>query len=114
MSVAGVALGALVNPLLFSVILVGIGLFVYGYQQQGDTETSESEREPYRESFEQTGAEPPASWTEDGVRDRLVEIYDELAEHKVVEERQQQRDALVAEQDLDSKEGALAEKRQEL
>lgn len=113
-SVAGIALGALVNPLLFSVVLVGIGLFAYAYRQQEDTEATGNEREPYRESFEQTGVQPPASWTEEGVRNRLVEIYGELAEHKVAEERQQQRDALVAEQDLDSKQTALAEEREAL
>ncbi|QSG02868.1 ATP-binding protein [Natranaeroarchaeum sulfidigenes] len=113
-SLAGVALGVLVNPLLFSVVLVGVALFVYGYRQQGDTETSGSGREPHRESFKQTGVESPASWTENEVRDRLVEIYDEIAEHKVVEERQQKRDALVAEQDIDSKQEALAAKREDL
>lgn len=113
-SLAGIALGVFVNPLLFGVVLVGIALLVYGYQQRDNVETAGSDREPYRESFEQTGLESPASWNEDNVRDRLVELYDELAEHKIVEKRQQQRDALIADQDLESKEEALAEKREEL
>jgi uncharacterized protein YhaN len=113
-SLAGIALGVLVNPLLFAVVLVGIALFVYAYQQRQDREISGNERETHRDSFEQTGLEPPASWDEERVRDRLVEIYDEIAQHKVVEERQQQRDAVLAEQDLDRKEQTLAEKREEL
>ena len=113
-SLAGIILGILVNPLLFGVILVGIALFVYGYQQREDTESSGSQQESYRESFEQTGLESATSWTEDAVRDRLVEMYDELAAHKVVGERQQQRDTIVAEQDLDSKKEVLTEQREAL
>ena len=111
---AGIALGVLVNPLLFSVVLIGIALFVYGYQQRGNEASSGDNRAPHRDTFEQTGLEAPASWTEDDVRDRLVELYDALAAHKVIEERQQQRNTLIADQDLDSSEEALAEKREEL
>jgi len=113
-SLAGIALGVLVNPLLFAFVLIGLALFVYAYQQRQGIDVSGSERETHRDSFEQTGSEPPASWDEDEVRGRLVEIYDKIAQHKVVEERQQQRDAVLAEQDLDSKEQALTEKREEL
>ena len=111
---AGVALGLLVNPLLFGVVLVGIALLVYGYQQRGNEAESGDNRSSHRESFEQTGLKAPASWTEDDVRNRLVELYDALATHKVIEERQQQRDTLIADQDLDSKEEVLAKKREEL
>ena len=111
---AGIALGVLVNPLLFSVVLIGIALFVYGYQQRGNEASSGDNRAPHRDTFEQTGLEAPASWTEDDVRDQLVELYDALAAHKVIEERQQQRNTLIADQDLDSSEEALAEKREEL
>jgi DNA repair exonuclease SbcCD ATPase subunit len=113
-SLAGIILGILVNPILFGVILVGIALFVYGYQQREDTESSGSQQESHRDSFEQMGLESPESWTEGAVRDRLVEMYDELAAHKVVKERQQQRDTIVAEQDLDRKKEALMEQREEL
>lgn len=113
-SLTGLALGIFVNPLLFGVVLVGVALLAYGYYHREDAEMSGGERELHRESFEQTELASPTSWTEDDVRDRLVEIYDELAEQKVVEERQKQRDTVVAEQDLDSKEETLEEKREEL
>lgn len=113
-SFAGIALGLLVNPLLYSVILAGIALYGYGYHQRQEADTTGGKREPHRESFEQTGLAQPASWTEEAVRERLVGIYDEIAEHKVVEERRQQRDTVVAEQSLESQEQALTEKRAEL
>ncbi len=113
-SLAGVTLGALVNPLLYAVILVGIALFGYGYQQRQETEHTDTERATQRDSFEQIGLEPPESWTEDGVRERLIGIYDKIAEAKVVNQRRQQRDTMLAEQDLDSKQQALADKREQL
>lgn len=112
--VAGVMLGALVNPLLFSVILVGLGLIVYGYLNRREPESGGNERDAYRRTFEQTGVEPPASWTEDGVRERLVEMYDDLAHHQVVEERREKRDTLLAEQDIETKEQQLVETRETL
>lgn len=113
-SLAGVALGLLVHPLLFSVVLIGVALFVYGYHHRQGPENTGNGRKSHRTSFEQTGVASPASWTEDNVRNRLIEIYGALAQHKAIKERQQQRDAILAEQDLDSERNALEEKRMEL
>lgn len=113
-SVAGVALGVLINPLLFAVVLLGLGLFAYGYQHRhGESDAGEG-RAPHRTSFEQTGLAPPASWTEEAVRDRLIEIYDEIAEYEITQERHQQRETLLDEAELENKEQVLAEKRDEL
>lgn len=113
-SLAGVALGVLVNPVGFAVILVGLGFFIYGYLQRGGNETTGNKRAPHRRSFEQTEIEPPVSWTEQAVQERLIEIYDRIAEYEVNTERQQQRDTLLGEGDLDSKEEALDKKRKVL
>jgi uncharacterized protein YhaN len=113
-SLAGVALGSLVNPLLFGVVPVGLALFAYGYQQRETGDSSESPRTTHRNSFERTELEPPVSWSEEDVRKRLTELYNALAEHQVLEERRQQRETALAEQDLESKEKQLAQKREEL
>lgn len=113
-SLTGLILGVLISPILFSVILIGVVLFVYGYRQRKNAEEFGGDREPHRNSFKQTNLASPSSWTEDDVRNRLIEIYDEVAKHKVADEWGQQRDALIAELDLDEKEEALAEKREEL
>lgn len=113
-SLAGVALGSLVNPLLYGVVLVGIGLFGYGYQQHETGGGSEGPRTTHRNSFERTELEPPRSWSEEDVRKRLTELYNDLAEHQVLEERRQHQETALAEQDLESKEEQLEKKREEL
>lgn len=114
LSLTGIALGTIVNPLLFSLILVGVALFLYGQRQQPETDQAASQQATHRESFEQTGLDAPSSWDEDGVRERLVELYDEVAKHRVVEEREQQREAVLAEQDLEETERTLKEQRERL
>lgn len=111
---AGAALGFLVNPILFGVVLLGAGILVYGYMQRDSEKGVESNRETHREAFEKTGVEPPNEWTVEGVRSRLIELYDEIAEQKVVDERHQRRDAIIEELDLESQREALEEKRDEL
>ncbi len=113
-SIAGITLGVLVNPILFAVVLLGIGLFAYGYHQRQDTETVDDGRTTHRNSFEQTGLASPESWTEAAVRDRLIEIYDAIAEYEIIDERRQKRDTLLDKNDLEEKQQALAEKREEL
>lgn len=112
-SLAGLALGAFVNPVLYSVVLVGIGLFVYGYRQHQRTETG-NERAQYRSSFEQTELESPESWTKEAVRERLAEVYTNLADDKIDEERKHHRDALLDEQNLAEQGESLEEQREEL
>jgi uncharacterized protein YhaN len=112
-SLAGVALGALVNPLLFAVVVLGVVLAAYGYQHREGPETGDSERKAHRETFEQTDLEPPEEWTTEGVRDRLLELYDTVAEQAVVEERQQRKEAILGEYDVEDLEGDLEERREQ-
>lgn len=113
-SLTGVALGLLVNPLLFGLVLVGIGLSVYGYRHRQRPESQGSDRDPHERTFGQTGLKPPATWSEEGVRSRLVELYEAIAQHKISDERKQQREAVIVGQDLESKENEFAEKREQL
>ena len=110
----GILLGALVHPLLFGVSVVGLILLAYGYLNREVTAVAGDERKTHRKSFEQTGLDPPATWTEDTVRNRLIELYEVLAQHTVVQERQAKRETLLAEQDLESKEQELTQKRDTL
>jgi len=107
----GVLLGVLVNPLLSGVSVVGLILLVYGYLNREVTAAAGDERTAHQKTFEQTGLDPPATWTEDTVRDRLIELYGALAHHTVVEERQEKRETLLADQDIEAKEQDLKQKR---
>ncbi|MDZ7688592.1 MAG: AAA family ATPase [Halobacteriales archaeon] len=114
-SLAGVVLGVLVDPLLFGVILVGLGLGAYGYLQAQGTDGATSDRRiSHRESFEKTGLETPTPWTEEDVRARLTDLYDEIASHHTFSEREQHRSAILDEDELVEKKQRLAEEREEL
>jgi uncharacterized protein YhaN len=115
LSVAGIVLGLLVHPVLYVTLLAAAGLLWYGHRTRTSKDTEHDPRKPHRESFEQTGLDSPDSWTEDGVRDRLLEIYDTIAEQKFANERDQQRETLTAnEQQLEEQKQSLEETRAEL
>jgi uncharacterized protein YhaN len=114
LSLAGIALGAFVHPVLFSLILVGIGILWYGYQTRTTTSETNDPWASYRDSYQQTGLEDPDSWTVDGVRDRLLELYDLIAQHEVAAERTQVGDTFTTQQNLEEQERDLEDKRSTL
>lgn len=115
LSVAGIVLGLLVHPVLYVTLLAAAGLLWYGHRTRTPNGTERDTRKPHRKSFEQTGLDSPDSWTEDGVRSRLLEIYDTIAEQKFANERDQQRETLTAnEQQLEEQKQSLEETRTEL
>ncbi|WP_330632891.1 AAA family ATPase [Halocatena halophila] len=91
---AGVVLGLLVHPLLFSILVVAAGIFWYGLCARSQTEDTDNLRKPHRESFEKTGLKQPEAWNEDQVRSRLIELYDAIAEQKLAKQRSEWRDSL--------------------
>ncbi len=111
----GIALGLLVHPLLFSILLVAAGIFWYGLRARSQSADGRNSREPHRKSFEKNGLKPPAAWTEDEVRSRLIGLYDAIAEHKLAERRSEWRDSLATDSDtLEQKEQDLEETRAKL
>ena len=111
----GIALGVLVNPLLFSILLVAAGIFWYGLRARSQSRDGGDPQQPHRESFEKTGLEPPAAWSKDEVRSRLIDLYDAIAAHKLAERRAEWRDSLATDPDsLERKEQELEETRAEL
>lgn len=113
-TLAGVALGVLVNPLLFGIVLVGAGLFAYGYQQRGKSETDASQRDTLRKQFEQNNLQPPSEWSEEVVRSHLQDLYEEIASQKVDSERQTRTETLLHDLDVESREERVAERRASL
>jgi len=89
----GIALGLLVHPLLFSILLVAAGIFWYGLRARSQSKDGGNSRDSHRKSFEKTGLNPPARWTEDEVRSRLIGLYDAIAAHKLAERRSEWRDS---------------------
>ncbi|RDZ49685.1 hypothetical protein C5C07_20170 [Haloferax sp. Atlit-4N] len=111
----GIALGLLVHPLLFSILLVAAGVFWYGLRVRSQFADRGDSQEPHRESFEKTGLKSPAAWNEDEVRSRLIGLYDAIAEHKLAERRSEWRDSLATDSDtLEQKERDLEETRAKL
>jgi DNA repair exonuclease SbcCD ATPase subunit len=113
-SLAGLALGALVHPGLFGVVLIGIGLAVYGYQQREPEPTGSSDRETHQSSYQSAGLEPPASWTPEDVQSRLVDLYEKIAAHKIDEERRHERDSRLQDLDVEEKRARLEAQREQL
>lgn len=114
LAVAGGLLGVLVHPALFVFDLIAAGIAWYGYRSRNQTDSNDA-RATHRETFEGLGIEGPASWSESEVRERLNDLYDEIAAHRVANRREQIRDTLSADADeLESKERALDERRDEL
>ncbi|WP_254526118.1 AAA family ATPase [Natrinema caseinilyticum] len=110
-----VALGLLVHPLLFSILVVAAGIFWYGLRARSQSADGGNSREPHRESFEKTGLKPPETWSEDAVRSRLIGLYDAIAEHKLAERRSEWRDSLATDSDtLEQKEQDLEKTRAKL
>ena len=115
LATTGIALGLLVNPLLFSILIVAAGIFWYGLRARSQSVGGENSREPHRGSFEKTSLKPPQVWNEDEVRSRLIELYDAIAEHKLAERRTEWRDSLATDSDtLERKERDLEETRANL
>jgi len=114
LAVAGGLLGVFVHPALFVFDLIAAGIAWYGYRSRNQTETNDP-RATHRETFEGLSIDGPVSWSEPDVRERLNELYDEIAAHRVANQREQIRDTLSTDADeLESKERALDEHRAEL
>jgi uncharacterized protein YhaN len=110
-----VALGLLIHPLLFSILIVAAGIFWYGLRTRSQSTDAVNSRVPHRESFEKTGLKPPETWSEDTVRPRLIGLYDAIAEHKLAERRSEWCDSLATDSDtLEQKERDLEETRSKL
>ena len=111
----GIALGLLVHPLLFSIVVVAAGIFWYGRRVRSQSADGGTSRKSHRESFEKTGLKPPEAWNDDEVRSRLIGLYDAIAEHKLAERRSEWRDSLATDSDtLERKEQNLEETRAKL
>lgn len=114
LAVAGGLLGFLVHPALFVFGLIAAGIAWYGYRSRNQTDANDP-RATHRETFEGLSIDGPASWSEPDVREQLNELYDEIAGHRVANQREQIRDTLSADVDeLESKVRALDERRDEL
>lgn len=115
LAVTGIALGLLVNPLLLSILFVAAGILWYGLRARSESADGSDSRTPHRESFQQTGLRSPETWNNDGVRSRLLELYDALAKHKLAEQRTEWRDSLATDSEtLEQKEQALEQTRAKL
>jgi len=115
LGLTGMALGLLVHPLLFSILIVAGGIFWYGLRARSQSQDGGDSREPHRESFEKTGLTPPAAWTKDEVRSRLIGLYDAIAAHKLAERRSEWRDSLATDSEtLEQKARDLEETRAKL
>ncbi len=111
----GIALGLLVNQLLFAILIVAAGILWYGLRVQSQSQGDTQSRESHRESFENTGVKPPEAWTEDAVRSRLIGLYDAIAEHKLAERRSEWRESLATDAEtLEQKEQDLEDMRASL
>jgi len=114
LAVAGGLLGVLVHQALFVFGLIAAGIAWYGFRSRNQMGPNDA-RATHRETFEGLGIEGPASWSESEVRERLNELYDEIAAHRVGNQRGQIYDTLSADTgELVSKEQALDECRDDL
>lgn len=112
LAVTGIALGLLVHPLLFSILLVAAGVLWYGLRIRSKSSEGNNSREPHRKSFQQTSLKPPESWSDDEVRARLLELYDAIAERNLAEKRVEWRDSLATDSEtLERRERELEETR---
>lgn len=119
LGVAGAVLGAVVDPVLFGLVLVAGALLWYGLRagRQGGAEDGggADPRGAHRESYEQLGLDPPAAWTGPAVRERLTECYDALAAHELDRQRANTLETLVDDiSRLDERERDLDERRERL
>jgi uncharacterized protein YhaN len=115
LALTGIALGLLAHPLFFSIIFVSAGILWYGLRARSKSSDGDESREPYYESFQQTGVAPPDSWSVDEVRTRLIDLYDGIAKHTLAEQRAEWRDTLAADPEMiERKERKLEETRIEL
>jgi uncharacterized protein YhaN len=115
LAMAGIALGLLVHPFLFSILVVAVGILWYGLQAHSRSADRSASREPHRESFQQTGLQPPKSWIDAEVRSQLIELYDAIARHKLAERRTEWRDTLATDSEtLERKEQELEKTRAKL
>lgn len=115
LGIASLALGFFVNPILYTTVLIPGLLLLYAYvATQSDADGVDSQA-THRDRFQNLDLESPASWTSDAVHSRLNELYEQLAEVKLDEKRDEHRKAVSPDlEDLESRESALEERRQEL
>ncbi len=116
LALAAIALGLLVNPLLFSLLAVAAGILWYGLRVRSTAAAADDDsRTPHRESFEQTSLDSPEAWTAEEVRSRLIELYEAIAEHKLANQRSEWRESLAPDSEaLDEAEAELEQTRAEL
>ncbi|WP_248909150.1 ATP-binding protein [Halocatena marina] len=115
LAAAGIVLGLLVHPLLFSILLVAVGILWYGLRDRSQLSDGSDSRELHRESFQKTGLRPPEGWSDDEVRTRLINLYDEIAKRQLSERRTEWRNSLATDAEtLEQKEQALAQTRTKL
>lgn len=114
LAIAGGLLAVLVHLALFVFAILGGVIGWVGYRSRG-ADGSVDARATHRDTFEGLGIEEPAAWSERDVRDRLNELYDAIAAHRIIEERDRLRDTLSTDVDeLADKERALEERRSAL
>lgn len=94
LAASSILLGLLVNPILFSILIVATGILWYGFNNRTLASGTKNSPEYYRKSFENTGLNPPEIWNKEGVRSRLIELYDSISEYKMLEERTKLYDSL--------------------
>lgn len=115
LALTSILLGLLVNPILFLILIVAISILWYGLNNR--TLATESKNSPahYRELFDKTDLSPPEVWNNEKVQSRLIELYDTISEHKILEERTKLHDELATGSEaLQQKEKELENTRNEL
>jgi hypothetical protein len=94
LALASILLGLLVSPILFLILIIAIGIFWYGLNNRTLASGTENSPAHYRKLFEKTDLNPPGAWNNEKVRSRLIELYDSISEHKMLEERKELHDNL--------------------
>ncbi len=91
LAAASAALGLAVHPGFLALLAGAAGILWYGFQGSGEPREAQA---AYEASYRQLPLEDPAAWEQEPVNARLNEIYDALAQHRLVEEKTQRHDAL--------------------
>lgn len=113
-AVSGGLLGTLVHPGLLLFTALGVGIVMYGVLARSGS-PGEELRTSHQESFDNLELAQPDDWEQDAVRSRLVDLYDEIAAHRVAEQRKQRRESFEEDIDtLEEREEDLARKRLDL
>ncbi len=113
--VGGGLLLAWVNSLPWALFGVpGVLLLAYATYRWRGADHGVNRRATHEASYDELDLEPPTSWTESAVRERLSELYGRLAEARTNAEREEIREALIDEADIEGRETLVAERRAEL